>query len=102
MGKTVLLAKTEPGSAPGVNWEVGGEDGAQEVETRYADHLLGITGNDFFVVQPKEKKAEKPAKTEEPVKPESKVAKKKPEPATDDDLTEALKVANSNTQQSKE
>jgi len=101
MGRTVLLAKKEPGSAPGVQWKVAGEDGAQEVDAAYAEHLLRITGNDFFVVPSRDQEVEEPVEVKEPVKPKAK-PKVKPEPAVEDDLTEALKVASSTTHQKEE
>jgi hypothetical protein len=101
MGKTVLLAKEEPGGAAGFSWEQGGEEGAIEIDAQWANHLMAQTGNDFFIVQPKVKKAEKPVEHKEPVKPKPK-AKEKLEPATDDDLTQALKVASSITHQTKD
>lgn len=102
MSRTVLLAKEEPGGAAGFSWDQGGAEGAIEVDAQWADHLMSQTGSDFFIVAPKEKKTEKVAKTEDPeVKTKAK-AEKKPEPATEDDLTQAIKLANGNTPQPKE
>ena len=99
MSQTVFLAKETPGGVSGLEWAVGGEEGAIEVNSAFAEHLMLITDNDFFIVHSKGKKAEK---SEAPVAKKAKPNAETPAVDVEDDLTAALKVASSTSQTPKE
>lgn len=82
----VFLAKIEPGSAAGLNWEKAGEEGAIDVHPRLAYELLSIPGEHFFVT---EKSASKSTVAKK-VAPKEEVLK---EEVVSNDLNEAVQAA---------
>jgi hypothetical protein len=103
MSQTVLLAKEIPGGVAGLEWTVGGEDGAIEVNAAYAEHLMLIPESDFFIVA-RGDESEKPAEkvTKKAVEKKAKATESAPLTDTEDDLTAALKVASSTSVTAKE
>ena len=62
MSNTLLIGKEATGGVAGFNWDVAGDEGAQEVPVRFAQELLLIPDAGFYVVEGKKKK---PVETEE-------------------------------------
>lgn len=98
----VLIAKTEPGSAGGVEWTEGGDKGAQDVNPRFADELLKISYDEFYVVGTKPKNTEAEAKAaakvargeaEALIKAEAKAAKDAAKIAKEDEHIAEVKAA---------